>query len=75
MNIATRLRDAIRSSDQSLSAIGRESGVPQPMLTVFMQGADMRVKTADKLAAYFGLELTSTNGRAKKKKPTKGTVG
>ena len=58
MPIADQLREAIRASGKPVAAIARESGVPQPMLSRFVNGYDLRVATADRLAAYFGLEFT-----------------
>ena len=75
MNIGIQLRKAIESSDLSLSEISRRSGVPQPRLTKFMQGGEIRLLNLQRLVDHFGLKLTPTDGRAKKKKPTKGTVG
>ena len=57
MAISDELRNAIRKSGKSLTMLAKESGVPQPMLTRFMNGQDLRLATADKLCSYFGLEL------------------
>jgi predicted transcriptional regulator len=56
--IQDQLRDAIANSEKSLNAIAKESGIPQPMLYNFMQGKDIRLETAAKLADYFGMRLT-----------------
>jgi len=47
------LRDLIRKSGLTLSEISRKTKIPQPRLTVFMQGKDIRLLTADKLATFF----------------------
>jgi plasmid maintenance system antidote protein VapI len=65
MAISDDLRDAIRASGKSLTAIAKESGVPQPMLTRFMNGQDLRLATADKLAKYFGLSLSPPSPKRK----------
>jgi hypothetical protein len=59
--LADTLRAAIRNSGQSANAIARETGVPQPTITRFLAGADMKLATAEIIASYLGLEL-----RAKK---------
>ena len=58
MTFADQLRAAVQKSEDSLASIGRQSGIPQPMLTKFMQGGDIRLATAEKLARHFGLDLT-----------------
>ena len=51
------LRDAIRNSGKTALVIWMATGVSQPTITEFLRGKDMRLKTAQKLAAYFNLEL------------------
>lgn len=55
--MATVLRQRISESGMSLHAIAEAAGVPQPRVWAFMQGKDIRLATAQKLADYFGLEL------------------
>lgn len=55
--LADTLRQAIRDSGQSANELAETTGVPQPTITRFLAGADMRLSTAQKLAAYLGLEL------------------
>lgn len=55
--IADALRDAIRKSGLSAHKLAKETGVPQPTITRFLAGADMKLVTAEKIAAYLGLEL------------------
>lgn len=55
--LADALRDAIRKSGMSANALAEETGVPQPTITRFLAGADMKLETAGKLAAYLGLAL------------------
>jgi len=43
----------------SANALAGASGVPQPTITRFLAGAEMKSATIDKLAAYFGLALQS----------------
>ncbi len=57
MGLADELRRAIKTSGKGVTALGRETGVPQPMLTAFMQGKDLRLSTADKLCRFFNLSL------------------
>jgi plasmid maintenance system antidote protein VapI len=68
MSLADVLRKAIENSGKPLTGLARECGVPQPMLTRFMAGYDIRLATAEKLADYFGLKLCpESKGKAKKK--------
>jgi plasmid maintenance system antidote protein VapI len=55
--LAEILRQAIANSGESSNAIARATGVPQPTITRFLAGADMKLATAGKLAAYLGMEL------------------
>lgn len=57
MSLSDQLRMAIQQSGKSATALAKDCGIPQPMLTRFINGLDVRLATADKLAAYFGLEL------------------
>lgn len=68
MAISDDLRDAIRASGKSLTAIAKESGIPQPMLTRFVNGQDLRLATADKLAAHFKLALRPIDAKPAKRK-------
>lgn len=61
--MANRLRRAIRESGLSANALSRATKVPTPTITRFLQGFDMRMSRAEKLAAHLGLEL-----RPKKKR-------
>jgi len=57
MTIAEVLRQAITQSDQTLTEIAQQTGIPQPGLWKFMQGFDIRLKTAQRLADYFGFKI------------------
>ena len=57
MEVSNQLRTAIRKSGKSANVLAKESGIPQPTITRFLAGGEMRSNTIDKLAAYFGLEL------------------
>jgi hypothetical protein len=37
--------------------LARQTGVPQPTITRFLAGADMRMSTAAKIAAFLGVSL------------------
>jgi len=72
MPISSQLREAIKQSGLSLNQIAKAAGVSQSTLTTFLTGGpgrdrDVRLeRTADKLAEFFGLELTRIpNGEAK----------
>lgn len=67
------LRREIERSGLPVAVIAVEARIPQPTLSRFVNGKDLRLTTADKLAAYFGLELMRPAGAgpvAAKKKPT-----
>ncbi len=51
------LRSAIRDSGLTGTALAKKTGVPQPRICEFMQGRDIRLKTAEKLARFLRLEL------------------
>lgn len=55
--LADTLRQAIRDSGQSANELAETTGVPQPTITRFLAGSDMRLSTAQKIAEYLGLEL------------------
>jgi plasmid maintenance system antidote protein VapI len=61
--ISEALRKAIQSSRESVTAIAKAAGIPQPRLYRFAEGQQgLTLKNADKLAVYFGLELTRREG-------------
>jgi hypothetical protein len=61
--MAEALRRAIRQSGETVAAVSRGSGIVQPVLHRFVTGErDLTLRTADRLAAYFGLELRPGNG-------------
>ena len=51
------LRAAIISSDRSVSAIAKDSGVNPGLISRFMTGHDLRLETATKIARTLGLRL------------------
>jgi plasmid maintenance system antidote protein VapI len=60
------LRQAVLDSGLPLLRSANETGVQRASLSRFVRGKNsLRLDVADKLAAYFGLELTKTD-----KKPT-----
>ena len=69
MALSHKLRKAIRDSGKSANELAREIGIPQPTISVFLNGGDIRLeKTADKLAAYFGVDLRPTDALKAKDK-------
>lgn len=53
------IRDAIANSGQSFKAIERETGVIRQSLMKFAAGEQtIRLDAADKLAKYFGIEVS-----------------
>jgi transcriptional regulator with XRE-family HTH domain len=71
MSISKQIKCAIKDSGLSLNELAKRCGVSHPILSRFLsadpdQHRDIRLeRTADKLAAYFGLEL-KPGGRNKK---------
>jgi hypothetical protein len=71
--ISKQLKDAILNSGKTPYQISKDTGVAQPILSRFLSDdtdthRDIRLeRTADKLAAYFGLELAATRKPAKVK--------
>jgi len=63
MSMAADLRRAVRGAGRSIYATARAAGVPEPVLNRFMRGKrDIRLATADRLAASLGLRLTRAAG-------------
>jgi transcriptional regulator with XRE-family HTH domain len=59
MTLSERLRKAVLTSKQTRYAIAIGSGVDHAVLRRFMRGErDIKLKTAESLADYLGLELT-----------------
>lgn len=56
------LRTAVRQSGMPLRRVAKAAGVAQSILSVFMSGKDIRLKTAQRLADFFGLELRDSVG-------------
>lgn len=59
------LRKAIADSGLSMKALERETGVTRQSLMKFVAGTSLRLDIADRLAAYFGLELTRTGRKGR----------
>jgi transcriptional regulator with XRE-family HTH domain len=65
MSISDQLKKAIKQSGFSMNQIAKAADVPRPAISYFLsakpkQQRDIRLATADKLATFFGLELTET---------------
>ena len=56
--IAEAIRDAIQNSGLSVYQIAKETGVSHPVILRFLSGErDIRLATADKLAAFLGVHI------------------
>jgi plasmid maintenance system antidote protein VapI len=56
--MAETIKQAIAASGKRVAVIARESGIAQPVLHRFVKGErDLTLRTAEKLARYFNLEL------------------
>lgn len=54
------IRDAVEGGRTNYKALERETGVTRASIMRFVKGAQsLRLDMADRLAAYFGLELRS----------------
>jgi DNA-binding phage protein len=63
--LSQTLRDALRSSDKSMYQIAQDAGVSQIVISRFLSGErDIRMATADKIAAVLGLKLAQASSRA-----------
>jgi lambda repressor-like predicted transcriptional regulator len=51
------IRSAIHKSGRSLPTIAKKTGVAVSALSEFMDGADLHLTSASKIAAYLGPEL------------------
>ena len=61
--LTDQLLEAIENSGKSINSIAIAADVPQPVLQRFASGErDIRLDTAAKLAAYFGMKLTKPKG-------------
>jgi transcriptional regulator with XRE-family HTH domain len=60
------LRKAIADSGMSFKGLERETGITRQSLMKFAAGeTSLRLDIADRLAAYFALELTPTKRKGK----------
>ena len=64
ISIVDQLRAAIEGCGETPYRIAKETGVPSPTLSRFLNGGrDIRLETAATLAAYLGLELVKPGKR------------
>ncbi len=67
--ITDALRKAINDSGIASKALARETGVKRPSIVRFRRGEQsLRLDLADRIATYFGLELTPTKQTKRKAK-------
>jgi plasmid maintenance system antidote protein VapI len=64
--MAELLRKTIRDSGMSAGELHRQTGVKQPTISTFLNGAGISLSTAQVLADYFGLVLSKKPTRKKK---------
>ena len=58
--LSEQLLEAIQDSGLSINAIAAAAGVPQPVLSRFVNGQrDLTLRTAEKLAEFFSMRLTA----------------
>jgi transcriptional regulator with XRE-family HTH domain len=61
-DLATQLRSAVMASGLTQQELADKSGVGQAKISEFLNGSDMRLSNAGKLAAAIGLEWTKRKG-------------
>ena len=66
--LAAKLRGAIRTSGLSANQLSKRIDLPVPTITRFLLGSDMLLSRAEKIAAYFGLQLTTPKATVRKRK-------
>ena len=65
--LSDTIRNAIRESGQTLNAIAAEVGISDGIISRFMRAErSMNLETAEKLCAYFKLELREVVKRRRK---------
>ena len=65
--LSDTIRNAIRESGQTLNAIAAEVGISDGIISRFMRAErSMNLETAEKLCAYFNLELHKVVKRGRK---------
>lgn len=70
--ISELLRSTIANSEIPLLVLQKETGVQRASIMRFLRGEQsLRLDVADKLAAYFGLELKSSTPRPRSKTAAK----
>ena len=61
--LADQLRGAIRDSGYSINSLADVMGIPQPVLSRFVNGhRSISMGNAEKIAAAFGMRLTKPKG-------------
>jgi transcriptional regulator with XRE-family HTH domain len=70
MSFTDTLRSAIEASDKSMYQIAKESGITPAMVGRFVRGErDLRLATADKLAAALGVRAAVPNRSRRRQQP------
>jgi predicted transcriptional regulator len=54
-SLSAVLRSAIAEFEPGQNELARKTGVAQPVISRFAAGKDIRLETADKLAAFLGI--------------------
>jgi plasmid maintenance system antidote protein VapI len=71
MSLSSELREKIRETGLSANELARQSGVPQPTITRFLNGQDIMLTTVEKLADSLGMSWRHEEESAPLKKPPK----
>jgi hypothetical protein len=69
MDFAENLRGVIRESGISQCQLAKRAGVPQPAISNFMSGRDIKLETFNRMAAVMGFELKHKRSKMPKTKP------
>ncbi len=74
--LSRSLRDVIESREITPYALGKESGVDPTVISRFLSGErDLRLGTADKIAAALGLRLVEVARSKGRTKPERQSAG
>ena len=69
--LSDMIRSAINASKERIATIAQETNIPLSALREFMDGADLHLTSATKIAAYLGLELKPNVRKRVAKRPVK----
>lgn len=72
-SISAVLREAVSNCGLSQTQLSKETGVPQPTITRFVNGKHLQLQNADVLAAFLGFHLVPIEPKAARRAAPKST--